>query len=106
MHLLEAMPAADFALYQAYAAERLLPAQRIELHLARIGMQLDILAGHQGRPLESYLIPRPPATTTEPQANELTDAQADNLATQIGFSPRPRRRPREDPTPEPETPSP
>lgn len=104
MHLLEAMPAADFLLYQAYAADRLLPLQRLELHLARIGQQLDAIAGRQPRPVDDYLIPNRRASDPQPgAADELTDEQADALAASIGFNPTPRR-PRSQPE-EPDNPS-
>lgn len=79
----------DFLAYEAYAAQRMLPLQRIEFLLARVAMLVDAarLPG-QRLSLTDYLLNPEPATPPEPATTTPTPAteeEADAIAAQLGF---------------------
>ena len=93
------LPVEDFLAYEAYAAQRMLPLQRIEFQLARIAMLIDAqrLPG-ESLSLNSYLInPMREAAAADPAPPPAaTDDEAQAIATALGHKPR-RRRPSDQP---------
>jgi hypothetical protein len=104
LHQVEALPLRDYLAYEAYAAHRMFPLQRMEFLLARIAMLIDAgrLPG-QTLSLNDYLInpiAKTPGAEKTP-AREATDEEADAIAEAMGFEPRQPNRSPQDQQPAP-----
>ena len=64
------LPQRELVLYQAYAAQRLLPARRIELQLAQLALILARGNGSRHVELSDFLFGEPEQVIDEPNAAE------------------------------------
>jgi hypothetical protein len=73
-------------MYEAYAAEHMLPLARIELQLARMVMLLDgMCPPGLIRDVKRYLIAQKPEEKVPPPPSEATEQEADAIAAALGF---------------------
>lgn len=72
------LPEREFVLYQQYAAKRMLPTRRVEMHFARLCSLLAQLHGNRDARMDQFLF----------DAIEEVELDEDEVAEHLDFKPR------------------